>query len=161
MRFDRVVVVVVMVLMAMGAGCEIAAPFAGPGWSDEGPTIGEGPYFVAATHLVLPEDDAETQEVFSEAMGNITDVLDAQPGLVGYSLRQKLFGRDNWTVTVCASEADAVAWVSSDVHVDAMVAMADRAEAGETTHWEAEASELPPTWDDVMERLGTSGRSAY
>lgn len=146
-----------------GAGaCEISPPFSGPGYQNGEVTVAsDGPYFIAATHLVLPEGDAETEAIFNERMDAINAVLDEQPGLIGYSFRANIGGVDRYTVTVWEAEEDAVAWVNHDVHVDAMSAMAGRAAGGVTTHWTISKDELPPEWDDIKARLGTDGREVY
>lgn len=156
-----VVVSLAIAALSLGA-CEISAPFAGPGFQNGEVTVdAEGPYFIAATHLILPADDAESDTIFNERMDAISAVIDDQPGLIGYSFRTKIGGVDRYTVTVWESEEDAVAWVNHDVHVDAMSAMAGRAAGGLTTHWTIEAADLPPEWDAIKARLGTDGRDVY
>lgn len=148
-------------LAPLAAGCEIAEPFEGPGYVlgdglvDPKP---DGTYVVAATHLVV---DPDARAEFEAQVGRVLDVLEASDGYVGRSLRRQTVGDEYWTLTVWESEDAMYAFVGSDVHVEAMSRAAEFGRAGEVVRWEAPAARIPPSWDEVLERLQTDGRSAY
>jgi heme-degrading monooxygenase HmoA len=163
----------IVVAVGVSAGCEIlspngdvAQPFQGPGFTDEGltATVPEnGVFVVGATRLVVADGD-EPIELFNERMDAISAALEAgPPGLVGYSIRQNLFSRGGYrTVSVWESQDALWAFVLGDAHF-AAIEVADRigAEGTKVVQFTLPPEELPPRWDMVIEKTDTDGRPAY
>ena len=159
--------------VSVSAGCEIlspngdvAQPFQGPGFTEDGltATVPEsGVFVVGATRLVVADGD-EPIELFNERMNAIGAALDAgPPGLVGYSTRQNLFSRDGYrTVSVWESQDALWAFVLGDAHF-AAIEDADRigAEGSKVVQFTLPPEELPPRWDMVIEKTDTDGHIAY
>lgn len=154
---------VVVVGCVAAAGCELAQPFQGPGYSlSSGLTSTAPGPFVVATTLLEVKDDAEARAAFDGFMAPMTEALPTAPGLVGSSLAT---GPDGYrTLSVWESEDAMLGWVVSSVHADAMGGMVQHVDGGATASWTMTREELlagPPSWDDAKARLDGEGASAY
>ena len=160
-----VVAPVVVAVVAATAGCDLAQPFEGPGYSLSEGLLSEapGPFVVGTTWIVL-SDDPEAQPTFDKHMSAMIDVVDDAKGLVGKSLSQPIGTEGYRTLTVWESEEDMLAWVVGETHAAAMSDMADLAKDGKTTSWTMTRDELaaaPPSWDEAKQRLDDDGVNAY
>ncbi|MEQ1501524.1 MAG: antibiotic biosynthesis monooxygenase [Myxococcota bacterium] len=134
---------------ALVAGCAIAQPFEGPGYADGVLTSdAEGPFVAAATHT---RAKIGAGNAFDAQLDAILDQLDAQPGLVGLSLRGEILGRDKWTLTVWETEEDLAGFVTSDAHLEAMGQADALVDAVYSATWST--TEVPPSWDEVLDEL--------
>lgn len=155
--------VVVVVGAGLVSGCELAQPFEGPGFVlGEGLTTdAPGPFMASSTVLVVDDGEGD-QAAFDGHMAKITEALKTQEGLVGKSLA---IGSSGYrTLSVWESEEAMFGWVTAEVHIDAMVDMADKTKGGQVVAWPMDRAELeagPPSWDDAKARLDDDGRSAY
>lgn len=117
-------------------------------------------YVVAATYLPVSRDG---REVFGEHMEALNEELEAEPeGLIGYSLGEKLVGREYRTVTVWESEEAMYGFVLGEAHAAAMVdasTIRDPDTEALVVRWEITPDELPLDWADVMDRTDLDGRS--
>ncbi len=156
------VVVVVAALLASSA-CEIAQPFEGPKFG-----IGEGllgdpqdaPYIVAATFIEL-KDEPGVGERFDRQVDLIVAAQDEVPGFVGRSLRKEFGGRKAWTMSAYENEEAMIEFVGTDAHLDAIDIAQELASDARVTHWEVDAKDLPPSWEEAKARLDTDGLSLY
>jgi quinol monooxygenase YgiN len=113
-----------------------------------------GPFLVAATHAVPAPGQGDVFDAHVAAIQDTLDGYDAESGLIAYSLRGEIGGRDNWTATVWTDEGAMLAFVGSDTHAAAMAEAGTMLEAGTFVTWEVpDASGLPPRWDDILVRL--------
>jgi quinol monooxygenase YgiN len=135
--------------------CAMSRPFEGPGFVDGELTLDHpGPFLVAATHGRPAPGQSDAFQDHVRAIVETLDAMDADSGLVGYSLRGEIGGRDNWTVSVWTSEEAMYDFVVSDVHAAAMAEADVLMEEGTFTHWEEpDATALPPDWDVVIDEL--------
>lgn len=157
--------------LSSGAGCQYVQdgwafrPFEGPGYDIADGLlldVEEGQTFLLAT-TYLPVSKAGERR-FGDHMDALQDELDSGPeGLVGQSLAQKIFGREYRTLTVWEDEDAMMAFVLGEAH---LAAMADSTEIADpespigplVQRWEIAPEDLPPVWDEVIERLDTEGR---
>ena len=137
------------------SACAMSLPFEGPGYTDgELTTDDSGPFVVAATYARPKPDQSDVFHDHVAAIQGSLDGMDGESGLVGYSLRGEILGRDNWTLTVWTSEEAMMDFVLSDVHLAAMGEADLLVEDASFTHWEEpDAAALPPEWDLVLEKL--------
>jgi hypothetical protein len=137
----------------MTFACAVSSEFVGPGIVD-GEVTAEGPFVVSATHAVPAKGQGDAFQSHVGAIQAELDAMDAESGLVGYSLRGELGGDDNWTSTIWTSEEAMLAFVAGEAHSAAMGEGASLLDEGTFVHWEVgDASALPPSWDDIVGRL--------
>lgn len=137
----------------MTFACAVSSEFAGPGIG-EGGVVAEGPFVVSATHAIPAKGQGDAFGAHVDGIQAALDAMDADSGLVGYALRGEVGGNDNWTSTIWTSEEAMLAFVVGEAHSAAMGEAASILAEGTFVHWEvADASALPPSWDDILERL--------
>lgn len=141
--------------------CAIAQPFAGPGYADGAVTVApDGPFLVAATQATPAAGEEATFGNHVDAIQATLDAMDVESGLVGYSLRGEIGGRDNWTLTVWTSEAAMLDFVLSDAHTAAMTEAEQIVDIGRFVHWEeSDPAAIPPDWESVLDRLETTAQT--
>jgi hypothetical protein len=79
--------------------------------------------------------------------------LQRAEGLVGYSLRAKLFKRDYWTLSVWNDEASLMRFVRNLPHGDVMRSLSGDMGSTQFVRWRLSGSATPPRWDDALRRL--------
>jgi heme-degrading monooxygenase HmoA len=108
-----------MPMACMLAGCTVSTPYR------EGMAVqaafGAETEIVAITEATLAQD-LQSRSAFWEGVRRVEAELPSQAGLLGYSLRQELFGSRVWTMTVWASEADLQRFTASPAHRSAVQA---------------------------------------
>jgi|ERR1700730_10943615 len=85
----------------------------------------------------------------------IQEQLESSEGLIGYSLRTQLIGKDAWTVSVWRDEEALVSFVRKSPHIDTMRNLKPRMGRTKFVRWKITGSEVPPKWDDALRRLET------
>ena len=84
--------------------------------------------------------------------GKVRAQLASTPGLVGYSFRAKLMSHRFWTLSIWEDERALMAFVGRNPHRATMgILQAYMAETA-FTRWTIRGSEVPPSWDDAMQR---------
>lgn len=78
--------------------------------------------------------------------------LRSTPGIIGYSLRAKIFARDFWTLSVWADQKSLMDFVARIPHGEAMKAMVPHMGPTKFTHWKVSGSSLPLHWEEAMQR---------
>ena len=140
--------------------CAVSRPFEGPGWTDGALTSDhEGPFLVGATYARPHADQSDAFDDHVAAIQDVLDSMDEDSGLIGYSLRGEIAGRDNWTLTVWTSEEAMYGFVTSEEHLAAMAEADTILEDASFTHWETDASSLPPDWNEALSRLDEADES--
>jgi len=143
-------------MLAGLSGCSslaLSKPFAWPGLDTrQGRLAGStnDAVILAITHAELI---GSHRADFDRGADEVLAILPAQPGLVGYSVRSRLFGQEVWTATVWVDEAAMNAFVRSPQH---MAAVRQGAVAIRTIQYhrvEIPVKELPLTWDRVLSEL--------
>lgn len=79
--------------------------------------------------------------------------LRATPGIIGYSLRAKLWSRNFWTLSAWANEKTLMEFVVKIPHGQAMKAMMPHMGRTKFTKWKVPGSALPLHWEEAMKRL--------
>ena len=78
--------------------------------------------------------------------------LKDSPGLIGYSLRAQLLGKNAWTLSVWQDERALSEFVGRSPHVDTMKKV-NLGEARKFVRWKLMGSEIPPKWDEALKHL--------
>jgi len=78
--------------------------------------------------------------------------LRTTPGVMGYSLRAKLFSRNFWTLYAWTEEKPLMDFVAKIPHGQAMKAMMPHMGSTKFTQWKVMGSALPLRWEETMER---------
>lgn len=150
-------------LLASGwlSACAISTPFRGPGYdSSDGILLtlnAEQSVVVGLTKAVIGSDREKNKD-FDRNLWNVVDRLNAQPGLIGYSVRKQLFGDELWTMTVWKDEASLIAFVQSQSHTRAIeegdVALTDSS----FVRVIVDAKSIPLEWNQVIAWIDEHGR---
>lgn len=135
------------------AGCAMATPFRGPGYSSRnGVTlagVGET-VWVGITNAVV---NGSTRKVFDDYTRKVVRSLPTNDGFIGSSVRSRIFGNEVWTMTVWRDEAALDAFVSSPSHRAAMREGLAPVIRAKFLRCEVPRASVPPTWDDVLRQL--------
>ena len=83
--------------------------------------------------------------------------LKGTAGVIGYSLRAKLFTRRFWTLSVWDSDKALMEFVAEVPHGEAMQKIAPYMDKTNFWRWKLPSAEIPPRWDDAMRRASASG----
>jgi quinol monooxygenase YgiN len=137
-----------MILLALAA-CNLHTPFDGPGMADGAlATDHEGPFVVAVTYARSAPGEGRR---FGDHVTAIEEQLADADGLVGYSLRGDLVGRDNWTLSVWESEDALLAFLTTGAHLAALGEAGTVLQDSRFASWdEPDRAALPPTWDQAL-----------
>jgi hypothetical protein len=79
--------------------------------------------------------------------------LKATAGVIGYSLRAKLFTRRFWTLSVWEDSVALMDFVARVPHSDSMKAMAPFMGKTKFTQWKVSGSNVPLRWDEAIGRI--------
>lgn len=107
--FSRALPAAAVVLLLVG--CSISTPYRENGSAASGTQT----VLVAVTEATL-SNDRQARAAFWAEVRRIEAELPEQPGLLGYSLRQEVFGERVWTMTVWTSEADLRTFLAGASH---------------------------------------------
>jgi heme-degrading monooxygenase HmoA len=127
--------------------------FKGPGYDPENgglvPPLQDG-YVASTTVLVLRPD--KMNDFFGVA-GAMFGVLEANPGLVGYSLASSAKCGTQRTLTIWRDEAAMFAFVASPEHQNGAGMAAELSTTGTVTAWDITQAEVPVAWADAIARV--------
>lgn len=152
-----------LLALCFTSGCVLATPFRGPAYSywdgiaSEARGAGDT-VVIALTFARLGEDDRRN-EAFRSNLGPVVESLDAQPGLIGYSIRKAVFGKDFWTMTVWKDEASLDAFVMGRRHSRAMMEGSTAPSESRFARVQVPADRAPLDWDNALEILAAHGAS--
>ena len=107
-------------------------------------------YFALLSYLPLNKYGAIP--AFLKFSFQIQKQLRATRGIIGYSLRAKLFSRKFWTLSAWTDEKPLMDFVANIPHGQAMKAMMPHMGPTKFTKWKVSGSVLPLRWEDAMER---------
>jgi hypothetical protein len=82
--------------------------------------------------------------------------LHRTPGLLGYSLRARIFKRQFWTLSVWAGEAALRQFVGANPHAQVMTALREKMDQTRFVRWNMRGAEFPPRWREALTRRGTA-----
>ena len=148
-RLRRGVVALLLPLAAALAGCAISTPvrLAAPTPADRPDDLLQ----VSLTHAVV---DPARRAPFDRYVGRVVEQLPQQAGLVSYSVRRELLGRQVWTMTAWRSAEDRARFFGSGVHRQAMTEAAPALLKVRTVRLELRRAELPLDWPRALAALG-------
>jgi heme-degrading monooxygenase HmoA len=140
------------------SGCSIATGFRGPGYDrkagvtlqDVGPSV-----IVVMTHAVY---DPAQKRTFFDATNRVADSLPDNPGLVGHSIRTRIFGHEAWTMTIWRDHESADEFAVSPIHKEAVRVGMPTLRSSRFLRFDWPTNEVPPPWSDAIRRLEAQGR---
>jgi len=74
------------------------------------------------------------------------------PGVIGYSMRVKVWKRNFWTLSVWENERALTDFVGKAPHREAMKKISPYMGATKFTRWKVPGSAIPPDWADAVRR---------
>jgi len=136
------------------SGCTLATPFRGPGYEPGKGVIikNQSTVMVGLTHVVF-HDDRTHRPAFWTHVDNVEDSLTEQPGFVGYSKRNQLFGNEAWTMTVWSDEQSMEDFVLSKDHRTAMRKGMDAIKESRFARFAVNTEQIPLTWEKALQQL--------
>lgn len=114
-------------------------------------------YFALLSYL--PLNKYRAIPTFMRFSLQIQKQLKTTTGIIGYSLRAKLFSRNFWTLSAWAHEKSLMEFVVKIPHGQAMKAMIQHMGPTKFTKWKVLGSALPLRWEEAMERSRKEGTS--
>ncbi len=135
------------------SSCEMSTRFAGAGYTKgKGVTLpGVGDtVVVGVTHAVL---DPDNRRAFDEHTRRVVRSLPELDGYIGHSLRTRVLGHEVWTMTVWKDDASLNAFVRASTHRTAIREGLSGVRQAQFLRMEIPVDQVPPTWDDILERL--------
>ena len=150
-------------LLAIVPGCTIGLPFRGPGYdSSDGVTDpnADDQVLVALTYTVV-NGNGEERSAFRRGISSVVDSLEEQPGLIGFSVRRELFGKQAWTMSVWTDEDSLDAFVDSSAHREAMSSGGRALEMVRSLRLEVPRAEIPLSWKRVEELFDAQVEASY
>lgn len=110
-------------LASLTSGCTISSPLKGPGLSGDSVIVEtENDQVVVGLTYIRTGEDAQKNKVFWRHVSEVYQSMEAQPGLVGYSIRREVFGDQGWTMSIWQDEQSLQGFVQSTVHQNAIKA---------------------------------------
>lgn len=128
-------------------GCAVGRPMRGPG-----PGGVTGDLVVVVTHVRI--DDEARDAFFDYVLGLEKTLRDGDyPGFVGLSLRVELLGDEAWTLSAWRSEAEMMAFVHSEAHLDAMTDGLMTVDDSRFARFTVPAETYPIAWRTALAEL--------
>jgi heme-degrading monooxygenase HmoA len=147
-RILVVLFVVPATLLGLG-GCTIATPFKLLPPTD--------PDAIAHVSITFAKVDVQNRGRFDAYVARLSRILPNQPGLIGYSLRQELFGDQLWTVTAWQSNAARTAFARGELHLEAIREGGPALVDTRFARAEIKIRDLPLAWPRALEILERDG----
>jgi heme-degrading monooxygenase HmoA len=134
-------------------GCAGASAFSGPGYSKRQGVTLDGVGTTVMVGITNAQVDGATRAVFDRYTRETIESLPSNDGFIGYAVRSRILGNEVWTMTVWRDEAALDAFVRSPAHRAAIRRGLSPVVRAKFLRFEVPNSEVPPTWEDVLERL--------
>jgi heme-degrading monooxygenase HmoA len=135
------------------SGCRMATAFRGDGYAPGAGVrlagVGET-VTVGITNAVL---DNSKRGPFDDFTRQTVESLPGTPGYIGHSVRTVILGNEVWTMTVWRDEQALDAFVESPVHQQAIRQGLAAVTSARFLRFEWPTRSVPPSWDEVLERL--------
>ena len=145
--------VVPATLLGLG-GCTIATPFRLQPPAD---AAAADPDAVAHVSITRAKVDTNNRGRFDAYVARLSRILPNQPGLIGYSLRQELFGDELWTVTAWQTKEARTAFVRGELHLEAIREGGPALVDTRFARAEIRIRDLPLAWPRALEILDKDG----
>jgi hypothetical protein len=121
-------------------------------WKELAPVNSEREYFALLSYL--PLRSYSKIPLFLQFTLQILRQLRETPGVIGHSMRAKVFRREFWTLSVWESERALMNFVTKMPHGEVMRALSAHTGATKFNNWKLLGSAIPPNWDDAMRHAG-------
>ncbi|MBV5292149.1 MAG: antibiotic biosynthesis monooxygenase [Curvibacter lanceolatus] len=135
------------------SGLALSKPFAWPGLATAQARLtgaGRDTVVLAITHAQLIGAE---RAAFDRGADQVVEMLPAQPGIVGYSVRSRVLGHEVWTATVWRDDASIDAFVRSPEHLTAVRQGSSAIAKVEYHRVQVRVSDLPLDWSRVLAEL--------
>lgn len=132
--------------------CKIATPFRGPGYDSDATQLIDQEVIVALTHVVLGSDNAMNQK-FWDLVFSIEKELPKTSGMLGYSIRKRLFSDEGWTMSVWSDEESLIKFVNSGLHRRAVEEAGSSIKKVRYARVKLPKSKTPISWETAEELL--------
>lgn len=119
-------------------------------WITFAPADANREYLALLSYLPLNKYSAVPG--FFRSSFQIQKQLRSTPGVIGYSLRAKVFSRNFWTLSVWEDQKTLMEFVAKIPHGEAMRAMTPHMGRTKFTQWKVAGSALPLRWEEAMQR---------
>jgi len=132
----------------------VGIPLFGPGIDPEtGEVVTEQNSYVVSTTQFALNDNSESREQFDMLVGAIIPQLMATEGLIGMSFGGEMGCGFQRTLSIWEDTAAMYAFVSSGAHAEAIPQTPNLGWAARVTHWDHDAAEGTPTWEQALARI--------
>jgi heme-degrading monooxygenase HmoA len=142
-----------LVAASLLPGCALARPF-----RTETPPASGSTVVVAVTYARYRPAGATR---FWQLTNGVLDSLPTQQGLLGHSVRRRLFGDEVWTMTVWNSPAALRAFIRSPAHRAAMDETDELVAEARFARFTMPAADFPPTWERALTELSQAPAESY
>jgi heme-degrading monooxygenase HmoA len=105
---------------------------------------------IGITHAIV---DGKNRKLFDKHTRLVIDALPQHDGYVGHMVRTRVFGNEVWTMTLWQDEGSLDAFVRAPIHREAIKQGLSGVKSAQFIRFEYPAADVPPSWDDVIERL--------
>jgi hypothetical protein len=120
-------------------------------WKTVGAVEREREYLALLSYL--PLNGYSKIPLFLRFSMEIQKQLRATPGVIGYSMRAKLFSRRFWTMSIWESSAALMDFVAKVPHSDSMKTMTPFMGQTKFTQWKVAGAQIPLHWDEAIRRM--------
>ncbi len=146
-------------LASLMSGCTISSPLKGPGIRGGSVLVEtENDLVVVGLTYIKTGKDYQKNKVFWSHVSEVYESMEAQPGLVAYSIRREVFGDQGWTMSIWQDEKSLQDFVQSTVHQNATSAGMPALTQTKFARLTVQKSEIPIPWDQAEEILRASKR---
>jgi heme-degrading monooxygenase HmoA len=139
-------------VMSLLTGCAISTPF--PRLQSAASESGKQEVVLVLTRIVV---DSQNRAEFDRQTSRVIDSMPSQPGLMGFSARRELFGKQGWTMSVWASQEARAQFVRSAVHQEAIAKSKSAIVTVELKRLTMPRDELPKNWTEAIQKLDEPG----
>lgn len=105
---------------------------------------------IGITHAIV---DGKNRKQFDKHTRLVIKSLPQHDGYVGHRVRTRIFGNEVWTMTVWQDERSLDAFVRAPIHREAIKQGLGGVKSAQFLRFEYPAADVPPSWDEVIERL--------
>jgi heme-degrading monooxygenase HmoA len=105
---------------------------------------------IGITHAIV---DGKNRKLFDKHTRLVIKSLPQHDGYVGHMVRTRIFGNEVWTMTVWQDERSLDAFVRAPIHREAIKQGLSGVKSAQFIRFEHPAADVPPSWDEVIERL--------
>jgi hypothetical protein len=150
-------IIFMLIVGVVLSSCSISTPF--KFIEGRAPLEADREVLVVFTHVVLGEDDS-LNELFWRYTFQIEQSLSQARGVVGHSVRKKIFAEEAWTMSAWEDEQSMNEFVRSGLHAEAAVKAGGAISRVEYARMRVRISQLPLSWSVAESALSAQNKSS-